>query len=313
MFKYLSEYRIADMRELVKNGTTPHRRSPALLHGKTAVITGATSGVGLAAARELARAGCSLVLIARNEEKAQGVCDGLVRQFGCAARYYLADFSDLSQVHQVAVQIRRHEPRIDILINSAGVFSTRRRYTASGAELVFCVNHLAPFILTHRLIPRLKERDQARIIQVNSQGHRFNGLDTSDLDWRRRLYTGMRSYGASKTAQLLTVWEFAERLAGTPVTINGMHPGEVKSAIGSNNGRFYNWYKRHVLWRLLKDPAISGEAIHFLAADPAIAGVTGAYFNLTHLEKPAPPALDRDVGRIIWQETLRMTGLSDEV
>ncbi len=308
MLKYLKEYRLADMRAMLVNSRTPHRRSSASLDGKTAVIAGATSGVGLAAARRLHRFGCDLILIARSDEKVRRV----VRELGRGTRYYLADFADLKRVHTVAEQIVQREPKLDILINSAGMHSTRRLRTPDGYELVFCVNHLASFILTYRLIPLMHRSPEARIIQVSSQGHRFNGLDVDDLNWRSRHYTGLRGYGASKTAQLLTVWEFADRFRATSISINAMHPGEVKSAIGSNNGRLYNWYKRHILWRSLKDARISGESLHYLAADPRMARVSGVYFNLTHPEKPAPHALDRDVGRRIWERTLQMTGLTGE-
>ena len=304
---------MADMRAMLRNSRTPHARSSASLAGRTALVTGGTSGVGLAAARELARGGADLILLARNEAKARAVASELRAESGRSARFYLADFADLAQVRETADRIAREEQRLDILVNSAGMHSTRRRRTRDGHELVFCVNHLAPFVVTHRLIPLLKRSAPARIVQVSSQGHRFNGLDVRDLDWRRRWYAGLRGDGASKTAQLLTDWELADRLEGSSVTINAMHPGEVQSAIGGNNGRLYAWYKRHVLWRTLKDPSVSGESIYYLVADPALAGVSGRYFNLTHPEKPAPHALDREAGRIVWEETLRMTGLTDEL
>ena len=313
MAGYLKEYKMADMRDMLRNSSTPHIRSSASLKGKTAVIAGATSGVGLAAARELIHFECALILVARNEEKVKAVVRELTGEIPGSIRYYLADFSNLRQVRETADQINGNEERIDILINSAGIHSTRKLYTTEGFELVFCVNHLASFVLTHRLIPLMKQSPEARVIQVNSQGHRFGGLDVEDLSWRRRIYTGLRGYGASKTAQLLTVWELADRLTGTSVAINAMHPGQVRSAIGSNNGRLYNWYKNRILWKSLKDSKISGEALHYLAADPAVRGVSGTYFNLTHREKPAPHALDREVGRAVWGETLSMTGLSDGI
>lgn len=320
MSKYLKEYRLSDLRAMLRNSRTLHHRTAASLVGKTAVIAGATSGVGLAAARELRRFGCDVILIARNEKKARRVGAELNEIpstcFNASyrpVRYYRADFADIEQVRAVTHQIVQREPKIDVLINSAGIHSTTKHYTRDGLELVFCVNHLAAFVLTHRLIPLMKQSPEARIIQVNSQGHRFNGLDVGDLNWHRRRYTGLRGYGASKTAQLLTVWEFARRLRGTSVTINAMHPGEVKSGIGSNNGRLYKWFKATFLWRTLKDPKISGEALHYLVADSAVAQVSGEYFNLTHPEKPAPHALDGDVGRMVWQKTLQMTGLDDEL
>lgn len=313
MAGYLKEYRLADMRAMIRNNRAPHATSSASMAGKTALIAGGTSGVGLAAARELARGGCEIILLARNGAKANDVARELAQQYGAAARTYIADFSVLAQVHEAVAEIIRGEPRLDVLINSAGLHSTRRYTTQEGFELTFCVNHLAAFMVTYRLIPLLARAPRGRIIQVNSQGHRFNGLNVNDLSWRRRRYTGLRAYGASKTAQLLTVWELADRLGGSTVTINAMHPGEVRSAIGMNNGRLYTWYKRTILSRTLRDPRISGESLYYLAAAPELDGVSGRYFNRTHPEKPAPHALDRTVGRVVWEETLRMTGLNDEI
>jgi len=156
----------------------------------------------------------------------------------------------------------------------------------------------------------VKKSAPARIIQVNSEGHRFGGLDLDDLDWKHRRYTGLKGYGASKSAQLLTVWEFADRLKDSGVTINAMHPGDVRTNIGNNNGPLYRWWLHNVTWHVLKDPAISGEALYYLAAAPELAGVNGRFFHLTLDEKPAPHALDREKGRAVWDLSLRMTGLS---
>ena len=313
MFRYLKQYEMADMRAMLRNNRTPHHRTTASMTGKTVVIAGSTSGVGLAAAVEIARYGGRLVLLARSEEKGRAVRSMLERDFGAEVALFLADFARLSDVHRVAGELLDGTPRIDVLINSAGVHCTRRTLTDEGHELVFCVNHLAPFVLTHRLIPRMQQGGAARIIQVNSQGHRFGGLDLDDLDWRRRFYLGLRAYGASKTAQLLSVWEFAERLEGSGVTINAMHPGEVRTGIGLNNGVVYRAYQRFVLDRILGDARISGESLHTLAAAPELDRVSGRYFNKTHPEKPAPHALDRDVGRRLWEMSMGLTGSSDDV
>lgn len=313
MLTYLKQYRVADMRAMLRNQRAPHHRTTASLSGATVVIAGATSGVGLAAAEEVARHGGRLVLVARNEAKAQAVRETLEREHRADVMVFLADFARLSEVHRVAGEIVREVERIDVLINSAGLHSTRRLHSAEGHELTFCVNHLAPFVLTHQLLPLMRRGGAARVLQVNSQGHRFGGLDLRDLAWRRRVYTGLRAYGASKTAQLLSVWEFADRLEGSGVTINAMHPGEVRTAIGSNNGPLYRWYQRRVLGRWLGDVRISGESLHYLAADADVAGVSGRYFNRTHLEQPAPHALDRDVGRRVWETTLSLTELTDDL
>ena len=312
MFRYLKQYDMADLRDMLRNQRTPHHRTTASLAGKTVVIAGSTSGVGLAAAREVARFGGRLVLLARNAEKARTVREQLERDFGAEVSLHLADFARLAEVHRVARELLEAVERIDVLINSAGLHSSRRLYTEEGHELTFCVNYLAPFVLTHRLLPRMRQGGAGRILQVNSQGHRFGGLDLSDLSWRRRFYTGLRAYGASKTAQLLSVWDVADRLEGSGVTINAMHPGEVRTGIGDNNGPLYRWYQHRVLGRWLKDARISGESLHTLAAAPELEGVSGRYFNRTHLERPAPHALDRVVGRALWERTMDLTGLTDD-
>ncbi|MDZ7838441.1 MAG: hypothetical protein U5N58_11110 [Actinomycetota bacterium] len=174
--------------------------------------------------------------------------------------------------------------------------------------MVFCVNHLASFLLTQLLINRLKESAPARIIKVNSEGHRFGGLDIDYINWKKRHYNGYRSYGASKTAQLLTVWKFAERLKGSNVTINAMHPGDVKTNIGNNNGWLYKFFYRLLIRPFLKDPIISGKSIYYLAADPEMHDISGCFFNLTIAEKPAVHALDRNLGKQIWNISMQMTG-----
>lgn len=304
---------MADMRDMLRNQRAPHRKTTASLAGKTVVIAGATSGVGLAAAREVARFGGRLALLARNEAKGRAVKAELERDFGAEVALFLADFARLADVRRVADELLDAVPRIDVLINSAGVHCTSRQETDEGHELVFCVNHLAPFLLTQRLLPKLRAGGAARIVQVNSQGHRFGGLDLADLGWRRRWYVGLRAYGAAKTAQLLSVWELAERLEGTGVTVNAMHPGEVRTGIGLNNGPAYRWYQQRVLDRFLGDARVSGESLHTLAAAPELDGVSGRYFNKTHPEKPAPHALDREVGARLWEMSMNLTGLVDEL
>jgi NAD(P)-dependent dehydrogenase (short-subunit alcohol dehydrogenase family) len=293
----------------LQNRKAQQLKSSASMAGKICVITGATSGVGLSAARELAKGGAHLVMVCRNPQKAEAIRREIADSWAVTADIIAADFSRLDDVRRAALEITNQYPRIDVLINCAGMHSTRRLYTAEGFEQVFCVNHLASFLLTMLLLDRLKESAPSRIIQVNSEGHRFGGLDPNDLNWKKRHYTGLRGYGASKTAQLLTVWELADQLKGTGVTINAMHPGDVKTNIGSNNGWLYRYFSRHVTSHLLKDAVISGEAIYYLAADPALNDVSGRFFHLTIPEKPARQALDRDLGKRIWDLSLQMTGL----
>lgn len=292
--------RVPEELMFIVNDHAQQKRSTESMSGKLCVVSGATSGVGYEAVKALAAGGANLVLIVRNEEKATHVKGELERKFGVNVDYFLADFSDLRQVEQVAHQIAARYKRIDVLINSAGIHSTRRILNTDGIELVFCVNHLAPLLLTQIVLDTLKASAPARIIQVNSEGHRFGGLRIDDLDWSKRWYSGLRSYGASKTAQLLTVWRLAKQLKGTGVTINAMHPGGVRTNIGNNNGWLYRWFLHHVTWHFLKEPKISGDALYYLASSKEVEQVSGKFFNLTIDEVPARHALDKDLERKIW-------------
>ncbi|MGL4953652.1 MAG: SDR family NAD(P)-dependent oxidoreductase [Culicoidibacterales bacterium] len=293
----------------LENDRAIQKKSTESIKGKMCVVTGATSGVGYQAAIALAASGGNLVLVARNQKKAEAVKQEIEQKYGVSVEYVLADFTDLTQVNQAGQTILAKCPRIDILINSAGIYSTKRTYTKAGIESVFCVNHLAVFLLTKILLERLLESKPARIIQINSEGHRFNGLKVTDLNWQKRRYTGLRSYGASKTAQLLTVWQLAGELQGTGVTINAMHPGAVKSNIGENNGKLYRWFLHNITWRFLQEPEVSGEAIYYLATAPELCEVSGRFFNLTIDELPAKHARNEKTQQAIWQKSLEMTGL----
>lgn len=305
----MTRFRMPDELMFIENSRASQKTTNASMAGQICVVSGATSGVGLAAARRLARAGAQIVMVCRNPAKAEAARRDLLACCGAQVGAVIADLADLAAVREAAEILLGDYPRIDVLINSAGLFSTTRTITEGGFERVFCVNHLAPFLLTYLLLERLKQSAPARIIQVNSEGHRFGGLDLDDLDWGRRRYNGYRGYGASKIAQLLTTWEFADRLHGTGVTINAMHPGDVRTNIGNNNGPLYRWFQRNVIWHTLKDPVISGEALYYLAAAPEMAEVSSRFFHLTVDEKPAAPALDRETGRRVWDVSMRLTGL----
>jgi len=301
-----------DQLMFLKNRKAVQQTTDALMTDRVVVITGATSGVGYEAAKRLARGGAHLVLVARNKDKAEKIKAELQARFPVSVDIVLADFADLGDVRNAAAEILAAYPRIDVLINCAGMHSTTRILTKEGFETVFCVNHLASFLFTELLLDRVKASAPARILQINSEGHRFNGLDLGDLDWHRRRYKGLKGYGASKTAQLLTVWELDDQLRGTGVTINAMHPGDVLTNIGSNNGPLYRFFFKHFTSHFLKDPVISGEAIYYLSAAPELGETSGRFFHLTIDEKPAKHALDREWGKEVFAASRRMVGLPEQ-
>jgi NAD(P)-dependent dehydrogenase (short-subunit alcohol dehydrogenase family) len=296
--------------QFIENARLPQKITQARMDGKLCVVTGATSGVGYQAARRLAQGGASLVLVCRNPLKAAQVQAELQHACGNQVDVLHADLSQLDEVRTAAAMLLEKYPQIDVLINNAGLHNTHRTLTEQGFETVFCVNHLASFLLTRLLLDRMVASAPSRILQVNSQGHRFGGLDLTDLTWQRRRYRGLQGYGASKVAQLLTIWELAERLQGTRVTINAMHPGEVRTNIGMNNGPMYRFYQRYLIGWMLKDPVISGNAIYYLVAAPELAMVSGRFFNLTIDEKPAKHAIDRELGKRVWMISEQATGLA---
>ena len=301
-------FKIPEELIFIKNNKAEQKNSNKSMAGKLCVVSGATSGVGYEAVKALATGGANIVIVVRNEKKAIAVKEEIEKNYSVLLDYYIADFSDLKQVKKAAMSILDNYQKIDVLINSVGMYSTKKLLNKNGFEMVFCVNHLSIFLFTKLLLKRMIESAPSRIIQVNSEGHRFNGLNINDINWEKRIYMGLRSYGASKTAQLLTIWELAKKLKGTGVTINAMHPGGVRTNIGNNNGILYRWFLHNVTWHFLKDPKISGDALYYLASADELRDVSAKFFNLTIEEKPAKHALDKEKQKKIWNLSLEMIG-----
>lgn len=305
-------FKIPEELDFIRTGRLPQKISEERMDGKICVITGATSGVGYEATLELAKAGATIVMVVRNKEKAEILCNEIHSISGKDSFYFLADFSDLKQVRKATEAILDKFPVIDVLINNAGIHMTTRQLTKEGHEMAFCVNHLASFLITGLMLKRMIKSAPSRIIQINSEGHRFNGLEIDDLAWEKRRYKGLKGYGASKTAQLMTVWELNDLLQNKGVSIIAMHPGAVKSNIGTNNGKLYNLYSKYLIQPLLKEAKISGEAIYYLASSKEIEGISGKFYNLTNEEIPAKHARDRELGKKIFQISKELTNLDKE-
>lgn len=203
------------------------------------------------------------------------------------------------------------ESPIDVLIHNAGIYLNKRETTDEGMEKVFVVNYLSSFILNYILKDKLKSQDQTRIILVSSEAYRFAvwGLRVDDLNCTKRKYSGLKSYGYSKLAQILSMSMFNDQFQNKKVTINAMHPGAVKSNTGKENGVIYLWFKRNVLERILSSPEISAEALYYLGVSKEVEGKSGKFFNLTSEESLAPPAIDKEVARELWEESIRLAGL----
>ncbi len=311
--KYFREYQWSNISAMIKN----NRRDPKICNDefidRLVVISGATSGIGYHTARKFASRGASLLCINRNEEKSAALQKEIEEEFGVGCNYIIADLSNLKEVHRAAGELRKMKPSIDVLIHNAGVFLTRRELTDEGFDKVFVVQHLSSFVINVLLSEKLRAQKSARIILVNSEGHRFAawGLQMDDLNWEKRKYSGLKSYGSAKLSQLLTMLVFDEYFKPAGVTITAMHPGAVRSETGRENGAVYRWVKKNIYNSMLRPTEIAAEAIYYLAVSKEVEGVSGKFFNLTTEEEPAPPALDKEAAYEIWKRSIEMAGVPD--
>jgi NAD(P)-dependent dehydrogenase (short-subunit alcohol dehydrogenase family) len=279
------------------------------MHGKTIVVTGATSGIGEVAAIHLAEQGARIVFTARDQKRADATMARLCRANGDAA--HQAHFGDLSLIadqKRVANDIST-EPRIDVLINNAGALFSHRTETREGLEKTFALNHMSYFTLTNMLLPRLKETPGARIVSVASGAHRRGELDCSDLQWARRAYRGFPVYGTSKLCNILFTRALAKRLAGSGVTTNCLHPGFVATRFGDQSGGLVQ--KMVGIAKSLG--AISQEegakTILYLATAPDVANVSGEYFYQCRVDQPTADARNDADAERLWQESAKIAGV----
>lgn len=311
--KYFREYSWSNIAAMIRNNSRLPKICSQDFSGKLVVISGATSGIGYHTARKFASHGASLICINRNEKKSEALKTEIEKEFGVSCNYIIADLSNLKEVITTTEKLCTSDLPVDVLIHNAGIYLTRRELTPEGFDKVFVVHHLSSFIINILLAEKLKSRGKARIIIVNSEGHRFAawGLHTDDLNWEKRRYSGLKSYGSAKLAQLLTMLVFADYFSSSGVTINAMHPGAVRSDTGKENGPVYRWIKKNIYSRMLRSTEIAAESIYYLAVSDELTRVTGKFFNLTTQEEPAPPATDMDAAYEIWSKSIEMTSVKD--
>lgn len=310
--QYIRAYKWSNIFTMIRNNRLDPEIWEARFDGKLVVITGATSGIGYLTARKYASEGANLLCINRNPEKSEKLRKEIEAAFGVRCEYKIADLSRLKDIFRVSCELSDLCDPIDVLIHNAGVYLTKRKLNADGLEKTFVVHYLSSFIINYLLADKLKNQEKARIVMVGSEGHRFAvwGLRLDDLNWEKRRYSGLKSYGSAKTAQLLSMLIFDEHFRESGVTINTMHPGAVKTETGQENGRSYRWYKRNFLDKGLRAADISAEALYYLGAAKALDGVSGKFFNLTTMEEPAPPAADKDTAQALWDQTLKIAELT---
>jgi len=278
------------------------------LEGKTVLITGATGGIGLAAAVAMARQGASLILMGRNQARGlQAISEIRRRADSDRAEFLRADFSSMAEVRRAALAFLAEGRPVHVLVNNAGVMNTRRKLTADGFEEMFAVNYLAHYLLTRLMLPRLTESAPARIVHVSSNAHAFcQGIRWGDLSWERD-FAAFPAYGHSKLAGILFSNELARRLRGTQVTSNALHPGAVATGIGTNNG-VVGRIVPLLLKPFFRSPEKGAATIVQLAGSPDVEGVTGKYFYDEAPVDPRPWALDTRAEGRLWVLSEKLLG-----
>jgi NAD(P)-dependent dehydrogenase (short-subunit alcohol dehydrogenase family)/uncharacterized protein YbjT (DUF2867 family) len=283
------------------------------MRGKTCVITGATSGIGLATAEALAVMGAKLVLVGRNREKVEGTLKHL-RELAprTDARMYYGDLSSLADMRRVAQEILASTPRIDVLINNVGAIFGDHEITLDGLERTFAVNHMSHFLLTMLLRDRLVASAPARIVTVASSGHRGIEIDLDDLQGERNFDSWVAAK-RSKLYNILFTRELARRLSDTGVTANCLCPGFIATGIGDNtDARAWNRLARAKKTHALS-PAQGASNLLYVACSPEIAAISGGYFENSRLMQPSPAARDENASLILWEKSIELAGLSEDL
>ena len=286
------------------------------LEGKTCLVTGATSGIGTETARALAERGAHVVIAGRNAERAEATRADIVRRSGNRkVDVLLADLASLAEVRKLAGAFLEGYDRLHLLVNNAGLVNNQREVTVDGFESTFAVNHLAYFLLTNLLLPRLRESAPARIVSVASDAHHFGAIDWHDLQSEQRyqgapILSGMRVYGTSKLLNILFNTELARRLEGSGVTANCLHPGMVATGLGTNNG-VLGGAAMLLVRPFALSPARGAETTIHLCTEPELSDVSGRYFAKKQVKKPSRAARDKVAARKLWELSRELVGLED--
>jgi NAD(P)-dependent dehydrogenase (short-subunit alcohol dehydrogenase family) len=283
-----------------------------MIEGKTCLITGSTSGIGKEIAIGLAKMKTNVVLVGRNKAKCEETIEQICRNASIDTNknrvsYLLADLSSQASIHQLAKKFLDIYESLDILINNAGVFLSKRLTTVDGIEYTFAVNHLAPFLLTNLLFERMKTSSPSRIITTSSVAHRGAYIDFDNLQFERGRYNGVQAYRQSKLANILFTKELARRSRGTGVTSNCYHPGGVRTNLVQSSP----WHYR-LIWLIitpfLVSPKKGADTAVYLASSSVIENISGEYFVNRKPVHPSGSADDPQVALNLWKISEELTG-----
>src|SRR5919106_3941220 len=285
-----------------------------MIEGKTCLITGSTSGIGKEIAIGLAKMKANVILVGRSKAKCQETAEEICRNASVdttknQVSYLLADLSSQESIHQLAKKFLDSYQSLDILINNAGVFLSRRLTTVDGIEYTFAVNHLAPFLLTNLLFERIKASSPSRIITTSSVAHRGAHINFDNLQFERGRYNGVEAYRQSKLANILFTKELARRSRGSGVTSNCFHPGGVRTNLIQSSP----WHYR-LIWLIITpfliSPRKGADTAIYLASSPKLDEISGKYFVNRKPVGLSELADDHDAAARLWKISEELTAYS---
>ncbi len=279
------------------------------MQGKICMVTGTNSGIGKATALALAQMGSTVVMVCRDRARGEEAKSEITtKSRNTAVDLLQADLSSQQSIRQLVENFQHHSTHLHVLINNAGAAFTGRRETVDGLEMMFAVNYLAPFLLTHLLLDVLKASAPARIVNVSSGAQASGYIQMDDLQAEQH-YSSMRAYGQSKLAIVLFTYELARRLQGTGVTANCLDPGFVATNIGQRGASLPVRLLLKLIWSFGTSPEKGAQTSIYLASSPEVEGVTGTYFAKSIPRRSAASSYDESLQRHLREQSAQLVNV----
>jgi len=279
------------------------------LKDKVCIVTGSNSGIGKETALALAEMGSKVVMVVRNKERGENARSEIIQQSGNdSVDLMICDMCSMDSIRRFALEFMNRYDRLDVLVNNAGAVFNKRQVTAEGFEMTFAVNYLAPFLLTHELLPLLKKTASSRVINLSSGLHKSAKLDLDDLQ-SESSYKSMNVYRNTKLMVVMHTYELAHRLKDTGVAVNVVLPGFVATNLGRNTGSMMS----RIMFGMMKPFQLSAkegaETPVYVAASPDVEGVTGKCFAKKEIVETSETSYDTELQKQLWDVTTHLLGL----
>jgi NAD(P)-dependent dehydrogenase (short-subunit alcohol dehydrogenase family) len=274
------------------------------LKGKVVLITGATSGLGIETAKELAKMGTTIVFTTRDDQKGIETKNEIIKYSGNSDVHDIfCDLASLDSIRKCCAEYKAKYHRLDVLINNAAIWDYTRRESKDGIENIFATNLLGPFLMTHLLLDLIKKSSPSRIINLTSGLH-SGTINFNDIEFNRK-FSGLKAYRQSKLGVILFTRLLSKRLEGTGVTVNTVHPGMNRTNLGRDAGRI----ARAIFKVISKDPKIGAQTTIYLASSPEVEGVTGEYWYKRHKDRSSDESYDMELAKKLWEVCEKYVGI----